>query len=127
MAQNRNRIHFVGFKQKKELAEYYKAADVFALPTREDVWGLVVNEAMAYGLPVVTTDRCIAGLEMVKDGVNGKLVNVEDKKELSAAINECIDNYYKYSEGALKKAGEYTIEEMAKSHLKIWAGEMAHN
>ena len=55
-------IVFVGFKTKKELKDYYIAADVFCLQTRGDVWGLVVNEAMAYGLPIITTDKCVAGM-----------------------------------------------------------------
>lgn len=43
-----NNVYFVGFKTKDQLKQYYKAADLFVLPTREDIWGLVVNEAMAY-------------------------------------------------------------------------------
>lgn len=75
-------VHFVEFKPEEELADYYKAADVFVLPTRGDVWGLVINEAMANGLPVVTTTKCVAGLELIEDGVNGYLVNVEDENSL---------------------------------------------
>ena len=54
-------VHFVGFKTKEQLEDYYRAADLFVLPTREDIWGLVVAEAMAYGLGVITTNRCNAG------------------------------------------------------------------
>lgn len=42
-------VHFVGFQKKEALSRYYRAADLFVLPTREDIWGLVINEAMAYG------------------------------------------------------------------------------
>ena len=63
-------VHFVGFKKPDELAQYYKASDLFVLPTREDIWGLVTNEAIAYGLPVITTDRCLSGVEIIKDGEN---------------------------------------------------------
>lgn len=42
-------VHFIGFRSKEELKEYYMASDLFVLPTREDIWGLVINEAMAYG------------------------------------------------------------------------------
>lgn len=44
---NLENVQLVGFKQKEEIFEYYKAADLFVLPTREDIWGLVINEAMA--------------------------------------------------------------------------------
>ena len=54
-------VYFIEFKKSEELNEYYKAADIFVHPTREDIWGLVVNEAMAKGLPVVTTNNVLQG------------------------------------------------------------------
>ena len=79
-------VHFLGFQKKVRLAQYYKAADVFVLPTREDIWGLVINEALAYGLPTITTDRCVAGLELIEDGINGYVVPVEDADALAEKI-----------------------------------------
>lgn len=81
-------VCFEGFKSSDMLAKYYTAADIFVLPTREDIWGLVINEAMAYALPVITTKRCVAGLEMVKDNYNGYLVKTEDIQELAEKINK---------------------------------------
>lgn len=115
-----NNIHFSGFKKPEELSRYYEAADVFVHPTREDIWGLVVNEAMAKALPVVTTDRCIAGLEMVEDGVSGRIVPVEDEKALSTAITQCTFAGREMSAAALKKAREYTTERMALCHVEAW-------
>ena len=118
-------VHFVGFKLKAELAEYYQAADAFVLPTREDIWGLVINEAMAYGLPVITTDRCIAGLELVKDGENGYIVPVNDDKMLTKRLNEMLadpDKLCVMGENALKTIRKYTIENMAKRHMEVWRG-----
>ena len=61
---NLNNVHFIGFTPPQDLAQYYIASDIYVLPTREDIWGLVINEAMAYGLPIITTDNCLAGLEL---------------------------------------------------------------
>ena len=63
------------------------AADVFVMPTREDIWGLVINEAMAYGLPVVSTDKCIAALELVKNGRNGYIIPPNQPKEIAQKVN----------------------------------------
>lgn len=116
-------VHFCGFKKKEELALYYKAASLFALPTREDIWGLVINEAMAFGLPTVTTDNCVAGLELVEDGVNGYIVPVDDVKALADAMNRVLSgDMEKMGAAALATAGKYTIENMAKAHLEILEG-----
>lgn len=115
-------VHFVDFLSTNDLKYYFLACDVFVLPTREDVWGLVVNEAMAHGCPIVTTDRCVAGLEMIKNGENGFLVPVEDVKELGKKINEILANSEvkeKMRKGAVLTAKEYTIEKMAESHYQI--------
>lgn len=113
-------VHFVGFKKPLELAEYYQAADLFVLPTREDIWGLVINEAMAYGLPVVTTDRCLAGVEMIENDVNGKIVTVDNSLELSKAIIGLLldsDMMKRIALANLDKSHKYTIETMVKCHL----------
>lgn len=115
-------VHFVGFKTKSELAEYYAAADLFVLPTRGDVWGLVINEAMAYGLPVVTTDRCIAGLELVQNGGNGFIVPVDDSQALADKINLILHDKQlceDMSRASRRRIEEYTIEKMAKRHIEI--------
>lgn len=114
-------VHFVGFLPKKELSLYYMASDAFVLPTREDIWGLVVNEAMAYGLPVITTTRCNAGLELVENGVNGYLVEVEDVQALAQAMNSIIAaDMRKFGQAALQTIRGYTLEEMAKRHSEIF-------
>ncbi|MEQ8154217.1 MAG: glycosyltransferase family 4 protein [Clostridiaceae bacterium] len=113
-------VHFVDFMKKKDLAEYYKAADFFVHPTREDIWGLVINEAMAFGLPVITTDKCVAGIEMVENGINGWVVKSESVSELSEAIQNLLAcDIRKAACIALQKARAYTIEQMALEHIKI--------
>lgn len=115
-----NHVYFPGFRKKEYLASYYRAADLFVLPTREDIWGLVINEAMAYGLPVITTNRCVAGLELVENGVNGYLVPVEDETALTEAMLEVLNgNPEEMGAASLKKIRPYTIENMAKAHVEI--------
>lgn len=117
-------VHFVDFKVKEELKKYYSAADVFVFPTREDIWGLVVNEAMSRGLPVISSNRSIAAQEMIIDGENGFMVEPENEKSLHNAILTFLNddsisaNMFK---NCLKISKEYTIEAMAKSQAEILA------
>lgn len=114
-------IHFEGFQKKDRLIKYYRAADVFVLPTREDIWGLVVNEAMAYGLPVITTDRCVAGLDLVENGVNGYVVPVEDVQALADAMSRILgEDLQAMGWASLEKIRPYTLENMAKVHKEIF-------
>ena len=115
-------VHFVGFQPKEALKQWYQAADVFVLPTREDIWGLVINEAMAQGLPVITTDRCVAGLELVKEGENGYIVPVENVPALTQAITRLFaQDYRAMGQKSLELIKPYTIENMAKRHLQIFS------
>ncbi|WP_321424537.1 glycosyltransferase family 4 protein [uncultured Bacteroides sp.] len=110
-------VHFIGFKTKAELAEYYLAGDVLAHPTREDIWGLVVNEAMGFGLPVVSSDRCIAALEMIEQGVNGYIYKNEDVKGLTEALVHSLN--ISSSSECFSRTEEYTIESMVNVHRNI--------
>ena len=116
-------IHFVPFTDKETLKKWYAASELMALPTREDIWGLVVNEAMAAGVPVVTTDRCIAGLEIVQDGINGYIVpagEIEPLKEKIGSILNDAELHQTMVDKCLSRINEYTFESMAKRHLEAF-------
>lgn len=116
-------VTFLPFCDKETLNRYYRAADVFVLPTREDMWGLVVNEAMANGLPVVTTENCNAGRELIRDGENGYLVPVEDGDTLIRRTNEILldeERRGRMAKSALTTARAYTIEAMVRTHLAVF-------
>lgn len=118
---NLRSVHFLPFKTRSQLQPYFLAADVFVLPTREDIWGLVVNEALAHALPVVTTDRCLAGVALVEDDQQGYIVPSADEGALAGAINKAISRIQEGSRMpymCLKTARQYTIESMAFEHLR---------
>lgn len=89
-------ILFQGFVgNESEKGSYYKACNLFILPSIfinniYDPWGLVVNEAMAFGKPVITTDAVGAAYDMVKEGINGYTVSNGNSLELSKAILKVI-------------------------------------
>ena len=113
-------VVFLGHKSKEELRKYYRAADVFVLMTRGDAWGLVVNEAMSCGLPVITTDKCVAGLELVENGVNGFLIDSESWRKCADSLKILFENddmCKAMGRASLEKIRIYTIEEMVLVHL----------
>lgn len=115
-------VSFISEISKEALAEYYKAADIFVLPTRGDMWGLVINEAMAKGLPVITTDHCVAGLELIEDEQNGYIVKSEDYVQLANRINILSADRSacaQMGKNNLEKIKNYTFEQMAKEHYEI--------
>jgi 1,2-diacylglycerol 3-alpha-glucosyltransferase len=69
------RVQFPGFKQYPELPAYYGLAQALVHVSRAEPWGLVVNEAMAAGLPVVVSSACGCAADLVHDGKNGFLVD----------------------------------------------------
>lgn len=114
---NVNNLHYVTHVPHVTLSKYYLASDVFVLPTRSDTWGLVINESMSYGLPVITTKKCVAGMQLIHDGENGFLIENEDHEALREKIELLLSNDYlrtKMSHNNLKKMKAYTYENMAK-------------
>ena len=116
-------VRIEGFHVKDELMEYYKASDLFIHPTSYDVWGLVVNEAMACGLPVVVSDHCIAGLELIRDGLNGYKIPMGDDMMMCRRMTEVLSDErlsYNMARNALNTIKPYTMENMAKSHIDVF-------
>jgi glycosyltransferase involved in cell wall biosynthesis len=83
-------VHFFGHVAVSDLPRYYVAADCFALPSHEEVWGLVLNEAAACGLPLVTTERVGAAADLVRPWVNGFVVPARDPDALAAALQQAL-------------------------------------
>lgn len=115
-------VMFIDFQGKQKLWSYYQAADLFVFPSRYDIWGLVVNEALANGLPVISTRSCVAATELVIEGRNGYLYDAEDVEELGLLINKTVlDQHFLdfASAESLKIIGDYTLKNMAKRHMEI--------
>jgi glycosyltransferase involved in cell wall biosynthesis len=79
-------IKFAGFAHREQLAAYYGLAEMLILPTYSDTWGLVVNEAMACGLPVILSSAAGCGVDLVRDGWNGLTIPPRDVSSLAAAM-----------------------------------------
>lgn len=79
-------VHFLGHVDLDSLPHYYAVADVFVLPSWEEVWGLVLNEAIAAGLPLVTTDRVGAAPDVIVPNENGYVVPAGDGHRLAQAL-----------------------------------------
>lgn len=110
-------IIFIDFCTKKELEKYYIAADLFIFPTRYDIWGLVVNEAMSYGLPVISTDRCGSALELINNK-GGFIFSLDNKDLLINIVNNSVNiDLSQMSRRNLKKIKGYSIEKMVDAHL----------
>jgi glycosyltransferase involved in cell wall biosynthesis len=80
------RLYLLGDLSQEAVAEAYVAADVFALLSLHEPWGVVVNEAAASGLPLVLSDRVGAAYDLLRDGENGFLVPAEDVAATAAAL-----------------------------------------
>lgn len=76
-------VHRPGFKQYHELPVYFGLASAFVHPSTTEQWGLVVNEAMASGLPVLVSNRCGCAADLIAEGVNGFTFDPENVEQLT--------------------------------------------
>jgi glycosyltransferase involved in cell wall biosynthesis len=79
-------VTITGGLGEEQLAQRYVDSDVFALLSRHETWGVVVNEAAASGLPLVLSDRVGAAHDLLRNGENGFLVPADDAEAAAAAL-----------------------------------------
>ncbi|MGC8979482.1 glycosyltransferase family 4 protein [Caldisericum sp.] len=117
----KNYVFFVGGKSWKEVVEYYTLADVFILPSLSEPWGLVVNEAMICGLPVIVSKSAGSYWDLLKEGINGFGFDPLNQKELENIMLKFISgevNMKKMGEASKEIIKEYTPENAARQMLK---------
>ncbi len=86
-------VKITGFLNQSEISKVYFAADFLVLPSAwGETWGLVLNEGMNFGLPVVTSDRVGAAVDLVREGKNGFIVPNQDVDALAAALAQLVED-----------------------------------
>ncbi len=104
-----------GFKQYADLPVYYGLASCHILASTSETWGLVVNEAMASGLPVLVSRVCGCAEDLVKDGVNGFVFDPFDIRELGRQMSEIA------SQPERAQAMGQCSQEIIKGFSCLWA------
>jgi glycosyltransferase involved in cell wall biosynthesis len=99
-----------GFRQYDELPAFYGLAGAFVHASTTEQWGLVVNEAMAAGLPVIVSDRCGCAPDLVRDGVNGFTFDPSDVEGLTGLMYWVAAMTDEYRQ-AMGRAGQAIIAE----------------
>ena len=86
-------VHFAGFLNRSEIAQAFVAADLFVLPSGlHETWGLVVNEAMNFALPVVVSDKVGCAPDLVQHGDNGFIVAADQVGALASAVRKLVES-----------------------------------
>lgn len=115
-------VYFTGFKNQSEISKYYSAADIFVLPSESETWGLVVNEAMNFGLPVILSDNIGCAKDLVVEGENGFIYETGNNTELTEKLELLLkdDSMRKnFSEISFKKISEYSFSNIVKKLMEF--------
>ena len=107
------------FEKREDLFELMKSCDGFITLSQEDIYGHTTNEAFAMGLPVLSSNKVVGSLHLIKDGVNGYLVDLADNQVIIDKINRLKEIN---PEEAIKTAKENTIELMVKTTIEMIKG-----
>ena len=116
-------ITILDYMDKEKLNEYYMAADLFVHTSETEAWGLVFNEAMAKGCPVISTNHCVGGVELIRNGIEGFIVDVGNINELHIRIKDILSDDHLRSnmmKSSIARIRPYTYENLAGTHLRIF-------
>lgn len=118
-ANNLKNVEFVPFLQKDKLENEYKKCSVFVLPSRQECWGLVINEAASFGTPIVSTYGSGAAVEFLEGEYSKYLAIPGDSTALLSCIKAVLRDMdiNDYSKFLIKKSKNYSIENNIKIHL----------
>jgi glycosyltransferase involved in cell wall biosynthesis len=121
-----NAVRFLGYMTREKLTPYYQQATVFVIPSLNEPQGIVIQEAMACGLPVVGS--AVGGIpEMVRDGHNGLLVPPRDPQALAEAIIRILSNAAlreHFSESALRTVQGFSWQQSIHKFLNLYTSLM---
>lgn len=110
------RVLFLGYVPYPELPALYAVSDLFLHPAREERWGVSVQEALACGLPVITSSRVGAARDLIEPGGNGSTYEAGDDGELARRIDEAL----RLDPAAVRKQNRWILEDW--DYTATWRG-----
>ncbi len=110
-----NGIYFIGFQPRESVFNFYAMADVFVLPSKRETWGIVVNEAMCFGLPVITSDQVGASPDLIQEGVNGFIFPSGNSDKLANSIEKIMN---------MPKEERLLFRQRSKEIIADWVSRM---
>ena len=113
-------VRFPGFLQYDELPVYYGLAGAFIHPSISEPWGLVVNEAMAAGLPVLVSKRCGCARDLIDEGRNGYSFDPRD----AAGLTRLMERLCTASPEELSAMGDASREIVSRHSADVFAANL---
>jgi len=115
-----DRVHFLGFISEEKKFQYLNASDIYVLSSLHEGFGIVIQEAMQVGLPIVATNYG-GQVDLIEDGVNGFLVDVGDYKAIAGKVKIILDDDVlstKIKRANREKIKEFNATNVAKQILR---------
>ena len=116
-----NLVVFTGAMDQASIADQYSSSTCLVLPSRSEPWGLVVNEALHYGCPVVVSDNCGCVPELVQEGITGFSFKTFDEDDLCNKMKKLIsefDDVNMTTNHCLKTIAQFTPDKAAENVLR---------
>ena len=127
-AQLNVRAVFAGFQNQTDMPKFYSCADVLVVLSKNETWGLVVNEGMACGLPAIVSDTVGCGPDLIEEGRTGftyPLGNVEALADRIKQVSELKASYFHFEAAIAEKLSAYSVDSAA-SGLIAGAGVLVN-
>ena len=117
-----NRVIFHGNLTGEQKHQVLSNTNVFVTTSHYESFGLVLLEAMSYGIPCVSFTSAKGSLEIIEDGINGYLIEGRDFTKMAEMINQLLDNTTKVMQNnAIKKARQYSYKNVKKDWLEAFS------
>ena len=111
-------VHIRPFMDHSQLFRFYRACDAFVFPSKEDIYGHVITEALSQGLPVFSSANVNASIRLIEPGVNGDILDFDNIEEVAMALRRPLDPSIKTA--CIASSRQFTFENSAKAHLEIF-------
>lgn len=118
---NLTNVKFCGFKNQTSIKKFYRNSNLFIMPSREENWGLAVNEAMASANSIICSNLVGCSKNLVKNNYNGYIFKSDDFRDLAKKIFLIYKNPIKlnhFSNNSLKIISKYSFDECYKGIIK---------